>query len=119
MGSKGHWTTNAIGAAAAAGRLPVCPGFKVSRVGISHNHFREPENSGGALGIMGMSVQQHAPEPSWTDAWISVRDRLRLELGQGIFDTWIAPLSMVAAADGAVRLSSPSRLVRDYTASHH
>ena len=62
---------------------------------------------------------QHAPEPSWTDAWMTVRDRLRLELGQGVFDTWIAPLSLIAAADGVVRLSSPSRLVRDYTASHH
>lgn len=70
------------------------------------------------LGIMGISVQ-HAPEPAWADAWISVRERLRLELGQGIFDTWIAPLSLIAAADGIVRLSSPSRLVRDYTASHH
>ena len=68
--------------------------------------------------MMGMSLQ-HAPEPSWTDAWMTVRDRLRLELGQGVFDTWIAPLSLIAAADGIVRLSSPSRLVRDYTASHH
>jgi chromosomal replication initiator protein len=44
---------------------------------------------------------------------------LRLELGQTVFDTWIAPLSLIAGAEGVVRLSSPSRLVRDYTASHH
>ncbi len=62
---------------------------------------------------------QHVPEPSWTDAWMAVRDRLRMELGQGVFDSWIAPLSLIAAADGVVRLSSPSRLVRDYTASHY
>jgi chromosomal replication initiator protein len=68
--------------------------------------------------MMGTSLQ-HVPEPSWTDTWMTVRDRLRLELGQGVFDTWIAPLSLIAAADGVVRLSSPSRLVRDYTASHH
>lgn len=68
---------------------------------------------------MGMSAQ-HTPEPpSWSDAWMTVRDRLRLELGQGVFDTWVAPLSLIAAADGVVRLSSPSRLVRDYTASHY
>ncbi len=54
-----------------------------------------------------------------SDGWMAVRDRLRLELGQGVFDTWIAPLSLIAAADGVVRLSSPSRLVRDYTASHY
>src|SRR5437588_5738991 len=62
---------------------------------------------------------QHVAEPAWVDAWMSVRDRLRLELGQGVFDTWIAPLSLIAAAEGVVRLSSPSRLVRDYAASHH
>ena len=50
---------------------------------------------------------------------MSVRDRLRLEVGQGVFDSWIAPLSLIAAAEGVVRLSSPSRLVRDYTTSHH
>lgn len=59
------------------------------------------------------------PEPLWVDAWMTVRDRLRLEVGQGVFDTWIAPLSLIAAAEGVVRLSSPSRLVRDYTTSHH
>src|SRR5437868_7321756 len=62
---------------------------------------------------------QHVAEPAWVDAWMSVRDRLRLEVGQGVFDSWIAPLSLIAAAEGVVRLSSPSRLVRDYTTSHH
>src|SRR2546423_8690973 len=61
----------------------------------------------------------HVPEPLWVDAWMTVRDRLRREVGQGVSDTWIAPLSLIAAAEGVVRLSSPSRLVRDYTTSHH
>jgi chromosomal replication initiator protein len=51
--------------------------------------------------------------------WSTVRDRLRLEVGQGIFDTWIAPLALAKAEKGHVRLSAPSRLVRDYAASHH
>lgn len=67
---------------------------------------------------MGLPLQ-HAPEPAWSDLWSAVRDRLRLELGQGIFDTWIAPLSLSSATNGQVRLSAPSRLVRDYAASHH
>src|SRR5258705_12028784 len=70
------------------------------------------------MGIMGLSLQ-HAPEPVWSDLWSAVRDRLRLEVGQGIFDTWIAPLSLATAEKGLVRLSAPSRLVRDYAASHH
>ena len=70
------------------------------------------------MGTMGLPLQ-HAPEPVWTDLWSAVRDRLRLEVGQGIFDTWIAPLSLAKAEKGHVRLSAPSRLVRDYAASHH
>ena len=67
---------------------------------------------------MGFPLQQ-TPEPAWSDLWSAVRDRLRLEFGQGIFDTWIAPLSFAGVEDGHVRLSAPSRLVRDYVASHH
>jgi len=67
---------------------------------------------------MGFPLQQ-TPEPAWSDLWGTVRDRLRLEFGQGIFDTWIAPLSLAGVEDGQVRLSAPSRLVRDYVASHH
>src|SRR5258708_118496 len=70
------------------------------------------------MGTMGLPLQ-HAPEPAWSDLWSTVRDRLRLEVGQGIFDTWIAPLSLAKAEKGHVRLSAPSRLVRDYAASHH
>src|SRR5258708_25381382 len=70
------------------------------------------------MGNMGLSLQ-HAPEPVWSDLWSAVRDRLRLEVGQGIFDTWIAPLSLAGTEKGLVRLSAPSRLVRDYAASHH
>src|SRR5260370_7739001 len=70
------------------------------------------------MGTMGLPLQ-HAPEPAWSDLWSAVRDRLRLEVGQGIFDTWIAPLSLAKAEKGHVRLSAPSRLVRDYAASHH
>ncbi|HEX3487256.1 MAG TPA: chromosomal replication initiator protein DnaA [Micropepsaceae bacterium] len=67
---------------------------------------------------MGFPLQQ-TPEPAWADLWGTVRDRLRLEFGQGIFDTWIAPLSLTGVESGHVRLAAPSRLVRDYVASHH
>ena len=67
---------------------------------------------------MGLSLQ-HVPESAWPDIWIGVRNRLRVEFGQGIFDTWIAPLALVSVADGHVRLSAPRRLIRDYVASHH
>jgi chromosomal replication initiator protein len=67
---------------------------------------------------MGLPLQ-HASEPIWSDLWSAVRDRIRLEVGQGIFDTWVGPLSLAGIENGHVRLSAPSRLVRDYVASHH
>jgi len=36
-----------------------------------------------------------------------------------MFDTWIAPLSLNGVKDGHLRLSAPSRLIRDYVTSHH
>jgi chromosomal replication initiator protein len=68
--------------------------------------------------MMGLPIQK-LPEPAWTEIWSSVLDRLRLECGQGIFDTWIAPLSLADVTDGQVRLSAARRLVRDYVALHH
>src|SRR4029077_4266189 len=62
---------------------------------------------------------QHALEPAWPDLWTAVRDRLRLEFGQGIFDTWLGPLSLAGVEKGHVRLEAQGRLVRDYVASHH
>ena len=67
---------------------------------------------------MGFPLQQ-TPDTAPSDLWGAVRDRLRLEVGQGIFDSWIAPLSLTGVKEGHVRLSAPSRLVRDYVASHY
>src|SRR5262249_888504 len=68
--------------------------------------------------MMGLPLPQ-MPEPQWADIWSSVRERVRLEFGQGIFDTWIAPLSLSSVETGHVRLSAPRRLIRDYVTSHH
>ena len=67
---------------------------------------------------MGYPLKQ-LPELAWSEIWTSVRDRLRVEFGQGIFDTWIAPLSLASVSDGHVRLTAPRRLIRDYVTSHH
>ena len=68
--------------------------------------------------MMGLPLKD-AVEPSWQDIWVSVQERVRLECGQGIYDTWIAPLSLLEGAEGQVKLSAPGRLVRDYVTLHH
>src|SRR6266550_3617295 len=82
-----------------------------------HRPFRAGRKNVG-MGMMGLPLEK-LPEPAWSDVWSVVRDRLRIEFGQGIFDTWIAPLSFAGADDGHVRLSAPRRLIRDYVATHH
>jgi chromosomal replication initiator protein len=67
--------------------------------------------------MTGLAMRER--EQSWQEIWANARDQLRIELGQGVFDTWIAPLYLLDATDGHVRLSAPRRLVRDYVALHH
>ncbi len=67
--------------------------------------------------MTGLAMRER--EQSWQEIWANTRDQLRIELGQGVFDTWIAPLVLLDAAEGQVRLSAPRRLVRDYVALHH
>ncbi len=72
--------------------------------------------------MMGLPLQRSevpGGDQGWTDLWVGVRDRLRSELGQGVFDTWIAPLTLQDSQAGHVRLVAPRRLVRDYVAQHH
>lgn len=68
--------------------------------------------------MMGLPLE-HTPEPAWQDIWVNVQERVRLECGQGIYDTWIAPLALTEVTEGQVKLSAPGRLVRDYVALHH
>jgi chromosomal replication initiator protein len=71
------------------------------------------------LGVEVGSLSQQGVGLAWPDIWSAVRDTLRRELGQGIFDSWIAPLSFSGADRGAVKLVAPRRLVLDYVINHH
>ncbi len=51
--------------------------------------------------------------------WSRVRARLRQEVGEAAFRSWLQPVA-VATVDGkAVRLSVPNRFVRDWVANHY
>src|SRR5258705_13196922 len=67
--------------------------------------------------MIGLPLQR-GEATTWPETWTSVRERLRMELGQGVFETWIAPLSLHKANDGHICLSAPRRLIRDYVTQH-
>ncbi|MFA5122360.1 chromosomal replication initiator protein DnaA [Zavarzinia sp.] len=52
-------------------------------------------------------------------AWTAVKKRLRLELGDNTFQSWIRPLGLMELRDGgAVVLGVPTTFMRDYVRSH-
>ncbi|MEX0759666.1 MAG: chromosomal replication initiator protein DnaA, partial [Tistlia sp.] len=61
------------------------------------------EQSGGAL----------------AERWVRVRTRLRSEVGEAAFKSWLKPLVMMGLRDSAVRLGVPSRFMRDWVIGNY
>jgi chromosomal replication initiator protein len=51
--------------------------------------------------------------------WTRVRGVLRAEVGDSAYKSWLKPLNLVEFADGAVKLSVPTRFMRDWVANHY
>ena len=56
---------------------------------------------------------------SGSEQWARVRGRLRAEVGDAAFRSWLKPLTMVSAKKGVVRMSVPTRFMRDWVVSHY
>jgi chromosomal replication initiator protein len=50
--------------------------------------------------------------------WAAVRARLKTELGDSTFNSWVKPLGPVSLADGKVSICVPTRFMRDWVQSH-
>jgi chromosomal replication initiator protein len=53
------------------------------------------------------------------ERWQRVKNRLRIELGDDVFSSWFARMEVEAVDDGAVRLSVPTRFLRNWIQSHY
>lgn len=51
--------------------------------------------------------------------WRRVRARLRSEVGEAAFNSWLKPLSLMRMGDGEVELAVPTRFMRDWVVSHY
>ncbi|MEQ9814473.1 MAG: chromosomal replication initiator protein DnaA [Azospirillaceae bacterium] len=51
--------------------------------------------------------------------WVRVRARLRDEVGEAAFKSWLKPLTLSGIGDGAVRISVPTKFMRDWVSSHY
>ena len=48
------------------------------------------------------------------ERWQRVKSRLRIELGEDVFTSWFARMEVDAVENGAVRLSVPTRFLRNW-----
>ena len=61
---------------------------------------------------------ESAGEPT-TAIWARVRGRLRNEVGDAAFKSWLKPLTLREVRDGTVRLMVATRFMRDWVAAHY
>ncbi|MBA4613424.1 chromosomal replication initiator protein DnaA [Stappia taiwanensis] len=67
-----------------------------------------------------MNLQElPAPEMTGADHWTRVKKRLRAELGEDVFSSWFARVDLENHADGTVRLSVPTRFLKQWIQSHY
>jgi chromosomal replication initiator protein len=55
----------------------------------------------------------------WAQVWSSARERLRRELGDAVFETWISPLVLVDAANGELKIGAPRPFARNWVANQY
>jgi len=58
-------------------------------------------------------------DPSVEAQWARVRAKLRKELGDTAYRSWIRPLTLLGVENGEARLGATTRFVRDWVRSHH
>src|ERR1700749_671600 len=57
--------------------------------------------------------------PDWPAAWRAVRDRLRRELGDPVFEAWIGPLSLESCDRDELKIGAAKPFVRNWVANHY
>jgi chromosomal replication initiator protein len=53
------------------------------------------------------------------DIWSRVRGRLRGEVGEAAFRSWLQPLTLLSVRDGTVRMAVPTRFMRDWVQTNY
>src|ERR1700685_2377195 len=57
--------------------------------------------------------------PDWRAAWGAVRERLRRELGDPVFEAWIGPLSLEGFEQDELKIGAVKPFVRNWVANHY
>jgi chromosomal replication initiator protein len=57
--------------------------------------------------------------PDWHAAWTAVRERMRRELGDPVFEAWINPLSLESFDADELKIGATKPFVRNWVANHY
>ena len=68
----------------------------------------------GDMGMHGADL-----DPLVQERWARVRGRLRAEVGEAAFRSWLKPLTLVNSKSGSVRMAVPTRFMRDWVQSNY
>src|SRR3954451_6652969 len=55
----------------------------------------------------------------WRAAWAAVRERMRRELGDPVFDAWIGPLNLESFDADELKIGAAKPFVRNWVANHY
>ena len=70
--------------------------------------------------VMDMGQYTGKPtRPDWHAAWTGVRESLRRELGDPVFDAWIGPLTLEAVDKDELSIGAAKPFVRNWVANHY
>ena len=58
-------------------------------------------------------------DPTLNEQWARIRGRLRKDVGDAAFRSWLKPLSFQSMHRGVIRLAVPTRLMRDWIKSNY
>ncbi|WP_299400450.1 chromosomal replication initiator protein DnaA [Pelagibius sp.] len=58
-------------------------------------------------------------EATVIEQWARVRGKLRAEVGEAAYRSWLTPLTLAGARNGKLRLAVPTRFMRDWVASNY
>src|SRR5258706_15415331 len=64
-------------------------------------------------------MNELGPEPQLVQQWDRVRVRLRAEVGEAAFRSWLHPLRLDGVRDGQVKMALPTRFMRDWVMTHY
>jgi chromosomal replication initiator protein len=66
-----------------------------------------------------MNLRNQSAPHDLQEQWTQIQGKLRAEIGDVGYKTWIAPLDFVGVESDRVQLSVPTRFLRDWVTSHY